>query len=176
MANVIIFTNEYFPFKGGIGRYCEEVINEIKLQHKVTLVGPAYDSSLTRDKRSEGIRLELFPGGQFKYWHLPKLIKKVSSIDFEQYDYVLVADWPFWVAIEFLNRFSFKRKIRFNLMLHGSEVLNLKFGRASIFSKILNMFDGVKKIFTNSNYTKKNSFRVSSSTQRYIDYYNLFRC
>ena len=51
MANVIIFTNEYFPFKGGIGRYCEEVINEIKLQHKVTLVGPAYDSSLTRDKR-----------------------------------------------------------------------------------------------------------------------------
>lgn len=60
MANVIIFTNEYFPFKGGIGRYCEEVINEIKLQHKVTLVGPAYDSSLTRDKRSEGIRLELF--------------------------------------------------------------------------------------------------------------------
>lgn len=155
MANVIIFTNEYFPFKGGIGRYCEEVINEIKLQHKVTLVGPAYDSSLTRDKRSEGIRLELFPGGQFKYWHLPKLIKKVSSIDFEQYDYVLVADWPFWVAIEFLNRFSFKRKIRFNLMLHGSEVLNLKFGRASIFSKILNMFDGVKKIFTNSNYTKK---------------------
>lgn len=61
VANVIIFTNEYFPFKGGIGRYCEEVINEIKLQHKVTLVGPAYDSSLTRDKRSEGIRLELFP-------------------------------------------------------------------------------------------------------------------
>ncbi|WHZ39958.1 hypothetical protein QNM34_18320 [Rahnella bonaserana] len=77
------------------------------------------------------------------------------SINFDEYDYVLVADWPFWIAIQCVNKFTLRNKIKFNLMLHGSEVLNLKNGKASIFAKMLNLFSGVKTIFTNSNYTKR---------------------
>nr|BAT24269.1 glycosyltransferase-like protein [Klebsiella sp. 265(1)] len=59
------------------------------------------------------------------------------------------------MAIEFVNKyFPWKAKIRYSLMLHGSEVLNLKNGRASIFPKIIDIFGGTKNIYTNSNYTK----------------------
>lgn len=155
MKKVIILTNEFFPFKGGIGRYCEEVINASKNKYNITLVAPKYNGSLTNQKIAEGIILNLFDGGQFKYWDFPKLIKKVMSIDFSCYDYVLVADWPFWVAIEFVNKFIPRKKISFNLMLHGSEILNLRNGKASIFSKLLNMFDQIESIYTNSEYTKR---------------------
>ena len=155
MKRVLIFTNEFYPFKGGIGRYCEELINTIKKDYAVTLVAPKYDGSLIRSHLSEGISLNLVPGGQFKYWHLPKLIKKVRSIDFTQYDYILAADWPFWIAIQCVNALRLGKKIEFNLMLHGSEVLNLKYGKASIFAMFLNLFSGVQTIFTNSHYTKR---------------------
>ncbi|MBU9854263.1 glycosyltransferase family 4 protein [Rahnella bonaserana] len=155
MRKILIFTNEFYPFKGGIGRYCEELINVIKHDNQVTLIAPKYDDKLKQSDISKKMTLNLFSGGQFKYWHLPKLIKKVMSINFDEYDYVLVADWPFWIAIQCVNKFTLRNKIKFNLMLHGSEVLNLKNGKASIFAKMLNLFSGVKTIFTNSNYTKR---------------------
>ncbi|QLK60015.1 glycosyltransferase [Enterobacteriaceae bacterium Kacie_13] len=155
MRRILILTNEFYPFKGGIGRYCEELINTIKSENTVTLVAPEYDGSLARSALSNGISLNLVQGGQFKYWHLPKLIRKVRSIDFNQYDYILAADWPFWVAIQCVNTLRFRHKIKFNLMLHGSEVLNLKYGKASVFAKCLNLFTGVQTIFTNSRYTKR---------------------
>lgn len=155
MRKILILTNEFYPFKGGIGRYCEEVINVIKDTCSVTLVAPEYDATLKGHEFSQGVTLNLFSGGQFKYWHLPKLIKKVRSIDFEQYDFVLVADWPFWVAIQCVNKFRLRKKIKFNLMLHGSEVLNLKNGKAAIFAKSLDLFSDVLSIFTNSHYTKR---------------------
>ncbi|HHG8626106.1 TPA: glycosyltransferase family 4 protein [Raoultella ornithinolytica] len=155
MERVIIFTNEFYPFKGGIGRYCEELIIETIKNFQVTLVAPKYDGSFLNNDLAEHISIDFLEGGQFKYWHLPKLIKKVLSIDFTPYDHVLVADWPFWVAIEFVNKyFPWKTKIRYSLMLHGSEVLNLKNGRASIFPKIIDIFGGTKNIYTNSKYTK----------------------
>lgn len=162
MKKLLIVTNEFFPFKGGIGRYCEELINVAKRDNNVTLIAPEYDGSLKNNELSKNITLNLFSGGQFKYWHLPKLIKKVASVDFNKYDFVLVADWPFWVAIQCVNAFKFRNKIKFCLMLHGSEVLNLKNGKASIFSRFLNLFSGVKTIFTNSNYTKKILFENHS--------------
>ena len=155
MKKVIVLTNEFYPFKGGIGRYCEEVINVAKKDFDITLVAPAYDNSLRVSHLSDGICLKLFSGSQFKYWDLPKLISAVSAIDFGKYDYVLVADWPFWIALQFVNRFiPWKKKISFSLMLHGSEILNLKNGKAAIFPKLINLFDGVEGIYTNSNYTK----------------------
>ncbi|MBU9848319.1 glycosyltransferase family 4 protein [Rahnella ecdela] len=154
MRKVLILTNEFYPFKGGIGRYCEELINVIKHDNQVTLIAPEYNDKLRYSDISKNVALNLFSGGQFKYWHLPKLIKKVISINFDEYDYILVADWPFWVAIQFVNRFILHKKIKFNLMLHGSEVLNLKNGKASVFARVLNLFTGVETIFTNSNYTK----------------------
>lgn len=39
-------------------------------------------------------------------------------------------------------------------MLHGSEILNLKNGRASIFPKFIDLFGGTRNIYTNSKYTK----------------------
>lgn len=155
MRRILIFTNEFYPFKGGIGRYCEEFINTVKGDNSVTLVAPEYDGSLARSHLSNGISLNLVPGGQFKYWHLLRLIRKVWSIDFNHYDYILVADWPFWVAIQCVNALRFSNKIKFNLMLHGSEVLNLKYGKASVFAKCLNLFASVQTIFTNSHYTKR---------------------
>ncbi|VTQ53640.1 glycosyltransferase family 4 protein [Rahnella aceris] len=156
LKNAIILTNEYYPFKGGIGRYCEEVIREIKDDFSVTLVAPKYDGSLRGHKLSDGLELNLINGGQFKYWHLPRLVNTIRSIDFSKYDKVLVADWPFWIAICFVNRYlPWKKKIDFSLMLHGSEVLNLKNGRASIFPKFINIFNGINNIYTNSNYTKE---------------------
>ncbi|WP_120506576.1 glycosyltransferase family 4 protein [Rahnella bruchi] len=155
MRKVLILTNEFYPFKGGIGRYCEELINVIKYDNQVTLIAPEYDDKLRDSDISKKVTLNLFSGGQFKYWHLPKLIKKVMSINFDEYEYILVADWPFWVSIQFVNRFTLRRKIRFNLMLHGSEVLNLKNGKASVFARVLNLFTGVRTIFTNSHYTKR---------------------
>lgn len=155
LKNVIILTNEYYPFKGGIGRYCEEVIREIKDDFSVTLVAPSYDGSLRGHKLSDGLNLNLIGGGQFKYWHFPALINKIMSIDFSKYDKVLVADWPFWIALCFVNRYvPWKKTIGFSLMLHGSEVLNLKNGKASVFPKFINIFYGVVNIYTNSNYTK----------------------
>ncbi|MGP6472993.1 glycosyltransferase family 4 protein [Rahnella aceris] len=155
MRKILVLTNEFYPFKGGIGRYCEELINVIKNDNLVTLIAPEYNATLKDSELSHGITLDLFSGGQFKYWHLPRLIKKVISVDFRKYDYVLVADWPFWVAIQCINMLRIQNKIQFNLMLHGSEVLNLKNGKASIFAKSLNLFSGIKTIFTNSNYTKR---------------------
>lgn len=155
MRKILVLTNEFYPFKGGIGRYCEELINVIKEDNLVTLIAPEYNSKLKDSVLSKGITLDLFQGGQFKYWHLPRLIKKIISVDFKKYDYVLVADWPFWVAIQCINKFRIRNKIHFNLMLHGSEVLNLKNGKASIFAKLLNLFSGINTIYTNSNYTKR---------------------
>ncbi|MDT8626255.1 glycosyltransferase family 4 protein [Klebsiella grimontii] len=155
MEKVIIFTNEFYPFKGGIGRYCEELIVETIKIFQVTLVAPKYDGSFLNNDLAEHISINFVEGGQFKYWHLPKLIKKVLSIDFTPYDHVLIADWPFWVAIEFVNKYvPWKAKIRYSLMLHGSEVLNLKNGRASIFPKFIDLFGGARNIYTNSQYTK----------------------
>ncbi|HBV6754538.1 TPA: glycosyltransferase family 4 protein [Klebsiella oxytoca] len=155
LEKVIIFTNEFYPFKGGIGRYCEELIIETIKNYQVTLVAPKYDGSLLNNDLSEHISISFVEGGQFKYWHLPKLIKKVLSIDFTPYEHVLIADWPFWVAVEFVNKyFPWKAKIKYSLMLHGSEILNLKNGRASIFPKIIDLFSGTTNIYTNSNYTK----------------------
>ncbi|MFT4274115.1 MAG: glycosyltransferase family 4 protein [Pantoea sp.] len=155
MKKILIMTNEFYPFKGGIGRYCEELIAVLKKNNNVTLIAPKYDGSLKDTCLSDNITLNLAPGGQFKYWHFPKLIKKVMSVSFNEYDFVLVADWPFWMAIEFVNRFFWGKKIRYSLMLHGSEVLNLKNGKASIFNGFLNIFSGTEKIFTNSKFTKK---------------------
>lgn len=155
MKKILILTNEFYPFKGGIGRYCEELIEEIKRNNHVTLVAPEYDGSLKDSHLSKDVNLNLVSGGQFKYWHLLKLIRKVMSLRFKEYDFVLVADWPFWMAIEFVNKFLFRQKIRYSLMLHGSEVLNLKNGKASLFNKLLNIFSGTEKIFTNSEFTKK---------------------
>jgi len=155
LEKVIIFTNEFYPFKGGIGRYCEELIIETIKNFQVTLVAPKYDGSFLNNDLAERISINFVKGGQFKYWHLPKLIKKVLSIDFTPYDHVLIADWPFWVAIEFVNKYlPWKAKIRYSLMLHGSEILNLKNGRASIFPKFIDLFGGTRNIYTNSKYTK----------------------
>lgn len=173
MRRILILTNEFYPFKGGIGRYCEELINTVKNENAVTLVAPEYDGSLATSILSDGIRLNLVKGGQFKYWHLPKLIRKVRSIDFNQYDYILAADWPFWVAIQCVNTLKFSHKIKFNLMLHGSEILNLKYGKASVFARCLNLFSGVQTIFTNSRYTKRILFEnhnVPSSVPVVVTY------
>ena len=156
MEKILIVTNEFYPFKGGIGRYCEELITETAKDFDVTLVAPKYDGSFSKTTLAKRITVNYLDGGQFKYWHLPGLIKKIQSIDFSSYDHVLVADWPFWIAIEIVNKYiPWKKKIKFSLMLHGSEILNLKNGRASIFPKFLDIFDGVENIYTNSNYTKE---------------------
>ncbi|WHZ39959.1 hypothetical protein QNM34_18325 [Rahnella bonaserana] len=82
MRKILIFTNEFYPFKGGIGRYCEELINVIKHDNQVTLIAPKYDDKLKQSDISKKMTLNLFSGGQFKYWHLPKLIKKSDVYKF----------------------------------------------------------------------------------------------
>ncbi|WP_407263714.1 glycosyltransferase family protein [Klebsiella quasipneumoniae] len=105
MEKILIVTNEFYPFKGGIGRYCEELITETAKDFDVTLVAPKYDGSFSKTTLAKRITVNYLDGGQFKYWHLPGLIKKIQSIDFSSYDHVLVADWPFWIAIEIVNKY-----------------------------------------------------------------------
>ncbi|AJQ95287.1 glycosyltransferase family 4 protein [Gynuella sunshinyii] len=155
MKKILVATNEFFPFKGGIGRYSEEIVVQAKERYDVTVLCPDYGGKVYGCPYEEDIRLITFPGGQFSLRQAPCLLKTILSIDFSFYDYVLVADWPIWLLICLVNQYvPLKKKISFSLMLHGSEILNLKYGKTSLVRKITNPFKDVQHIFVNSEYTK----------------------
>lgn len=155
MKKLLLLTNEFYPYKGGIGRYCEEMVEQFKKEFDVTVACPSYNGESLKYPRKENISFITFMGGRYRKSRFFLLVAQVMMIDFKKFDYVFVADWPVWLAISFINRYIPFKNIKFSLMLHGSEILSFKHGKLSKQAKRFQVFKNVSNIFTNSDYTKK---------------------
>ncbi|CAI1563690.1 glycosyltransferase family 4 protein [Serratia proteamaculans] len=151
---LLLLTNEYSPFNGGISRYSQMLV-----QHKPTgviieLIAPSYQKEILENY--ETLKVKRYDGGKFTWKEFPTLLKEVARINIYEYDRIHVADWPFWLAVCFRNKFMpWKAKIKFTCTIYGSEILNFKNGRISPLVKILSPFRDVTALYPISDYTRK---------------------
>lgn len=160
MQSFLLLTNEFYPYKGGIGRYCEAMVKQLTRSFAVTLVCPNYWGQLKSYPSRNDVSLMPLIGGKFRKSQFYLLVAQLIRINFQKYDYILVADWPVWLAVSFINKYVFfKPSIRYCLMLHGTEILAFKYGKMAKKARSFGIFKHVQHIFTNSQFTRDLLFK-----------------
>ncbi|MDQ7101140.1 MULTISPECIES: glycosyltransferase family 4 protein [unclassified Serratia (in: enterobacteria)] len=153
MKKVLVLTNEYSPFNGGISRYTQMLVQHKPGDISVELIAPSYQKEESKDFGT--LTVNRYSGGKFTWKEFPQIIREVAAIQPSDYDRVHVADWPFWLAVCFRNKFMpWKEKIKFTSTVYGSEILNFRNGRISPFVKILSPFKDVTALYPISEYTR----------------------
>ncbi|AGQ30292.1 glycosyltransferase family 4 protein [Serratia liquefaciens] len=152
---VLLLTNEYSPFNGGISRYTQMLVQHKPAGVEIELVAPSYHKEVSENSDALKIKVKRYKGGKFTWKDFPTLLKIVAKINTREYDRIHVADWPFWLAVCFRNKFMpWKEKIKFTCTIYGSEILNFKNGRISLLVKRLLPFRDVTALYPISDYTK----------------------
>lgn len=152
MADITILTHEYPPFRGGIGTYTAEVARAAADQgHTVTVYAPDYGKPRPATHPAPRFTERFFPATTFRPSKLPALLLFTLRIALANRKTLLFgADWPFVVTLALIAK---ALPIRYEVMLHGSEILFLKNSRAMRLLGLANPFARARHIYANSQYT-----------------------
>lgn len=152
---ILILSHEYPPFRGGIGRYVQQLARAgAHLGHHIHVLAPDYgrpDTCRDEDGR-EPFRVDRFSGFTYGPSALfPHLLRCWRSGRTASYDMVHAADWPSISCLAFLNRIV---RIPFWATAHGTEALRLKTSRQSRLLFAQRAFEKAEGIFSNSAFTR----------------------
>lgn len=140
-SKILIATDEYVPYRGGIGRYCEEMAQAaLRRGHSVEVSAPAYDLDLGA-QTVDGIRVHRHYGHTSKLSSLPHLIFRLA-MDLKRHPDSLfhLASWGSFLAGRILGIHSRRRCVA---TFYGSELLALP--HSKLF-RILDIEGYVKKL------------------------------
>ena len=148
---LLVATTEYPPFKGGIGTYAREMARAAAMLGWSPVVwAPNYGSNQI-ESTAGGVRIERYEGGVPSRSSLPRLMMQFSMTCGRHRPHtVLLCSWPDALCASALRLYTFCRCV---LMCHGTELLNLPYGRISKLLGYRRLVERAQVIACNSQYT-----------------------
>jgi len=151
---VLVLTHEFWPFRGGIATYVENLSTAATaLGHEIVLCAPDFGEDLSvRDKERFAFRVERYRSGPYSARRLPGLIyrsEKFSRV--RGYDRIHCVDAAYIMGMAVVNRF---RKAPFVATVHGTEILSMPKSRQARWLGVTDMFLKPDRFFTNSAFTR----------------------
>lgn len=154
--NILILTHEFLPFAGGVATYVSELaLAAHQIGHRITVLAPDYGKKLsTQDAQDYPFQVIRFRGGRYGHIKgLPMLLWRTwRHGDLNGYDLIHAADWPYVMALAFINKF---RRLPFVATAYGTDILvtpRLKQVRALC---VKDMFVSPDEVLSISQFTKK---------------------
>ena len=153
MKRILILTNEFEPFKGGVGTYTRELaIAASELGHDVTILAPSYYKDCDARAGSGGYKLQRYAGGVPRLREYPRIFhaaRKAASVS--GYDVVHAVDLPFAEMLAVARVFRSREHM---ITLHGSDINREKFTWRGRALRPFRVFESASRVVTNSCYTK----------------------
>jgi len=148
---ILILTHEFPPFLGGVGTYGVEIARAAaELGHEVTVFAPDFGADNSAADALLPFTVERFPASLYTRKSLAICARRLLRRDMAAYDIVHFADWPFVLASRIAG---ILRPLRYQVMVHGTDVLLLKKGTVP---RLLNAGRALAKadrLLANSRYT-----------------------
>lgn len=155
-----MLTHEFPPFPGGVATYCAELARAAhEIGHEVTVVAPDFGTAdLGRRDSERPYQVRRFSGGQYHLRSLVPLLLRTARLTRRgDYDLVHAADWPFVMALAFLNRF---REISFVATVFGTDLLGARKARQVRLLGVGNMYEVPRRVFAISDFTRSILFET----------------
>lgn len=153
---ILILTHEFLPFPGGVATYVSELaLAAHQIGHRITVLAPDYGEKLfTQDLEHFPFKVIRYHGGLYGHIKgLPMLIWRTwCHADLKRYDLIHAADWPYVMALSFINKF---RCVPFIATVHGTEILRTPRSKQVRALQVRDLFIRADKIFANSQFTRK---------------------
>ena len=154
MANILLLTHEFPPFRGGIGTYaCQMASAAHRLGHVVTVAAPDYRSDrCVEDRIQHPFRVIRFRGGAYSDRSLPSLILSDCRIlRGGDYDVIHAVDWPHLLAMGMLNKVG---RTPFLATVYGTEILGSARSRLTCLLGARRLFEVPDRILAISEFTR----------------------
>ncbi len=122
---ILMFTHEFAPYPGGIGRYALEMARAaVRAGHQVSVVAPDYGQRReTLKDEEEGFTVYRQKAGLYRTSRLPAMMMEVMRfVAKEPWDVIHAADLPYAIALGASARL---RPLRFQCTAHGTDVISL---------------------------------------------------
>lgn len=154
--NILIYTHEFYPFRGGIANWTLEMVKGlVQNSHNVTVLAPKYTFKSQPDPDLPGIRIRRMPlatKGRISYF--VGLLYFPFFLMFEKYDKVIVCDATSQVVASIVG---YLLRANYVVIVHGTEIL-MHYSRKSFYQKIkaniITLFFSRAVIIANSHATK----------------------
>lgn len=150
-SKLLIATDEYVPYRGGIGRYCEEMAHAaIRMGLDVQVSAPAFGLPLG-PQTQDGIRVHRHFGQSSTLRSLPNLILRLG-LDLKRHpDSVFhLASWGSFLAGRFLG---IQRRRKCVATFYGSELLALPSSKLFRTLRVESYVKGMDRLVAISSYT-----------------------
>lgn len=151
--NILLFSSEYAPARGGIGTYAREIaVAATSLGARVTLVAPDYAQDTTEDDRAIPFAIHRFRGGLHSARDLPaKIMLARNTIGAAPFDVVHAADWPFFIPVALARGLTPARVL---MTVHGTEINETQTSLKRLAIRVSGVFGPRTEVAANSHFTR----------------------
>ena len=129
VRGLLVATTEFAPYRGGVGTYAQEMARAAsQLGWNTTVWAPDYGVAPS-EYWDEKLRVLRYPGGVADRKDLPRLVLQFAAACTRlRPDTIILCSWPDSLCAAALHMYRFSRCV---VMCHGTELLNLPYGRVS---------------------------------------------
>ena len=154
MKKILMLTHEFPPIAAGIATYTAQLASAAsKMGYRITVLAPgSFKDQSEDDKERFPFTIIRYGAGAYSYRKLPRLIwRTYRKAKPSMYDLIHAMDWPYIMALAFVNRF---KEIPFVATVYGTEILLVPNSRQVRHLGVDNMFEIPSRIFAISEFTK----------------------